>query len=95
MRYIGCCNLPAWLVAKANGYAGKKGWTPFVSSQNYYSIAGRDVERELVPMVDLKLSDEHLSELDQVSAIAKEYPAWMVDMINTYRPASLINKKFV
>lgn len=50
VRYIGCSNLPAWLVMKANGIAEKNGWTKFVSTQNYYSIAGRDLEREIVPM---------------------------------------------
>ena len=35
---------------KANSFAEKMGWTKFVASQNFYSIAGRDVEREIVPM---------------------------------------------
>lgn len=51
VRYIGCSNLAAWQVMKANGIAEKNGWTKFVSTQNYYSIAGRDLENELVPMV--------------------------------------------
>ena len=51
MRYIGCSNLAAWQVMKANGIAEKNGWTKFVSTQNYYSIAGRDLENEIVPMV--------------------------------------------
>lgn len=51
VRYIGCSNLAAWQVMKANGIAEKYGWTKFVSTQNYYSIAGRDLENELVPMV--------------------------------------------
>ncbi len=50
VRYIGISNHPAWMVMKANAYAEKMGWTKFVASQNYYSIAGRDIERELVPM---------------------------------------------
>ena len=50
VRYVGCCNLPAWMVMQANGIAAKHDWTPFVTTQNYYSIAGRDVERELVPL---------------------------------------------
>ena len=50
VRYIGCSNLAAWQVMKANGIAEKNGWTPFSSTQNYYSIAGRDLENELVPM---------------------------------------------
>ena len=50
VRYIGISNHPAWMVVKANSYAEKLGWTKFVASQNYYSIAGRDIEREIVPM---------------------------------------------
>jgi aryl-alcohol dehydrogenase-like predicted oxidoreductase len=51
VRYIGCSNLPAWMVMKANGIAEKNGWTKFVTTQNFYAIAARDIERELVPMV--------------------------------------------
>lgn len=50
VRYLGISNHPAWMVVKANSYAEKMGWTKFVASQNYYSIAGRDIEREIVPM---------------------------------------------
>lgn len=50
VRYIGISNHPAWMVMKANSYAEKMGWTKFVASQNYYTIAGRDIEREIVPM---------------------------------------------
>lgn len=50
VRYLGISNHPAWMVTKANGIADKMGWTKFVALQNYYSIAGRDVEREIVPM---------------------------------------------
>lgn len=57
VRYIGCSNLPAWMVMKANGIAERNGWTKFVSTQNYYSIAGRDLEREIVPMtIDQKMA---------------------------------------
>lgn len=50
VRYLGISNHPAWMVAKANGIADKMGWTKFVALQNYYSIAARDIERELVPL---------------------------------------------
>lgn len=50
VRYLGVSNHPAWKVAKANGIADKMGWTKFVASQNYYTIAGRDIEREIIPM---------------------------------------------
>ena len=50
VRYIGVSNHPAWMVAKANGFADKMGWSKFVASQNYYSIAARELEREIIPM---------------------------------------------
>ena len=50
VRYLGVSNHPAWMVVKANAYAEKMGWTKFVASQNFYSIAARDIEREIIPM---------------------------------------------
>jgi aryl-alcohol dehydrogenase-like predicted oxidoreductase len=49
-RYVGFSNLPAWLAMKAIAYAGAHGLSRFQSAQVYYSIAGRDIEREMVPM---------------------------------------------
>src|SRR5262249_2558316 len=51
VRYVGFSNLAAWLAMKAIGYAEANGLARFQSAQVYYSIAGRDIERELVPMV--------------------------------------------
>ncbi|WP_149242389.1 aldo/keto reductase [Dyadobacter sp. 32] len=51
VRYIGVSNHTAWQIMKANGIAEKNGWTKFVACQHYYSIAGRELERELVPMM--------------------------------------------
>ncbi len=48
-RYVGCSNLAAWQITKANGLADEHGWERFQSLQAYYTIAGRDLERELVP----------------------------------------------
>jgi aryl-alcohol dehydrogenase-like predicted oxidoreductase len=50
VRYIGVSNHPAWMVMKANSFAEYHGWTKFVATQNFYSIASRDIEREIVPM---------------------------------------------
>ncbi len=50
VRYLGVSNHPAWMVMKANSLAAQMGWTKFVASQNFYSIASRDIEREIVPM---------------------------------------------
>lgn len=50
VRYVGFCNLPAWLAMKAIAHADARGLSRFVSAQVYYSIAGRDIEREIVPL---------------------------------------------
>ena len=51
VRYVGVSNWTAWRIAKANGIADKQGWNRIESLQAYYSIAGRDLERELVPLM--------------------------------------------
>ena len=51
IRYIGASNLAAWQLAKALGVADRYGLSRFVSSQSYYSLAGRDIEAELVPLL--------------------------------------------
>jgi len=51
VRYIGLCNFAAWQIAKANGISTANGYARFESAQMYYSIAGRDLEREVVPVV--------------------------------------------
>jgi aryl-alcohol dehydrogenase-like predicted oxidoreductase len=52
VRYVGFCNLPAWLAMKAIAFADSHGLARFVSAQMYYSIAGRDIEREVVPLAE-------------------------------------------
>ena len=52
IRYIGCSNLAAWQIMKAQGIAGKEHLEKFVTLQAYYSIAGRDIEREITPMLE-------------------------------------------
>jgi aryl-alcohol dehydrogenase-like predicted oxidoreductase len=51
VRYIGCSNLAAWHIMKALGISAQQHLSKFVSLQAYYTIAGRDLERELVPML--------------------------------------------
>ena len=51
VRYIGCSNLAAWQLMKALGISARKHLSKFVSLQAYYTIAGRDLERELVPLL--------------------------------------------
>ncbi|CAD5109859.1 aldo/keto reductase [Zestomonas carbonaria] len=52
VRYIGCSNLAAWQVMKALGVSERRNLAPFASVQAYYSLAGRDLEHELLPMIE-------------------------------------------
>jgi len=51
VRYIGCSNWGAWKMMKAQAISDQRGWARFETVQAYYSIAGRDLEREIVPMM--------------------------------------------
>jgi len=51
VRYIGLSNWAAWQVAKAVGIAEAKRYAPIASLQAYYTLAGRDLEREVIPML--------------------------------------------
>ncbi len=51
VRYVGLSNWAAWQVAKAIGIAERLGLARPASLQSYYSLAGRDLEREIVPML--------------------------------------------
>jgi aryl-alcohol dehydrogenase-like predicted oxidoreductase len=50
VRYLGVSNHAAWHIAKSLGISERKGLARFESVQAYYSIAGRDLEREIVPL---------------------------------------------
>ena len=52
VRYIGCSNWQAWKIAKALGVSELRNLARFDTLQAYYSIAGRDLEREIVPMLE-------------------------------------------
>ncbi|MCM2130087.1 aldo/keto reductase [Larsenimonas rhizosphaerae] len=51
VRYIGVSNWAAWQIMKARGIADKQGLAQFQSLQAYYTLAGRDLEREIAPML--------------------------------------------
>ena len=51
VRYVGVSNWAAWQIVKALGIAERLGLARFESLQAYYTVAGRDLERELVPML--------------------------------------------
>jgi aryl-alcohol dehydrogenase-like predicted oxidoreductase len=52
VRTIGCSNLAAWQIMKALAISDKHGWARFETVQAYYSIAGRELEREILPLVE-------------------------------------------
>jgi aryl-alcohol dehydrogenase-like predicted oxidoreductase len=52
VRYIGVSNWQAWKIAKALAVSEFKNLARIDTLQAYYSIAGRDLERELVPLLE-------------------------------------------
>ena len=52
VRHIGCSNWQAWKIARALSISEFKNLARFDTLQAYYSIAGRDLERELVPLLE-------------------------------------------
>jgi aryl-alcohol dehydrogenase-like predicted oxidoreductase len=52
VRYIGLSNWHAWRIMKALGISELKNLAKFDTLQAYYSIAGRDLEREIVPLLE-------------------------------------------
>ncbi|PVI02901.1 Aldo/keto reductase [Periconia macrospinosa] len=48
--YLGISNAPAWVVVKANDYARENGLRPFSVYQGQWSVANRDMERDIIPM---------------------------------------------
>jgi aryl-alcohol dehydrogenase-like predicted oxidoreductase len=51
VRYIGCSNLAAWQVMKSLGISTLGHLEKFITLQAYYSLAGRELEREIIPML--------------------------------------------
>jgi aryl-alcohol dehydrogenase-like predicted oxidoreductase len=51
VRYIGCSNLAAWQLMKALAVSREQGLERFKCTQSYYSLAGRDLEREMIPLL--------------------------------------------
>ncbi len=51
VRYIGCSNLAAWQLMKALWVSDRHNLHRFETLQAYYTVAGRDLERELVPLL--------------------------------------------
>jgi aryl-alcohol dehydrogenase-like predicted oxidoreductase len=51
VRYIGLCNMAAWQIMKGLAISERHHWARFESVQAYYTVAGRDLEREVVPLL--------------------------------------------
>jgi aryl-alcohol dehydrogenase-like predicted oxidoreductase len=51
VRYIGCSNLAAWQVMKALSISREQRLERFRCTQSYYSLAGRELEREMIPLL--------------------------------------------
>ena len=52
VRYVGVSNWAAWQVSRALGAADRLQLSRFQSYQSYYSLVGRDAERDIVPMLE-------------------------------------------
>ena len=50
VRCLGLSNHAAWQIMKAVSISEYRGWDRFQSIQAYYSLAGRELEREIVPV---------------------------------------------
>ena len=51
VRYVGCSNLEAWELMKALGVSERRGFERFQCTQSYYSLTGRDIERDTIPLI--------------------------------------------
>ena len=51
VRYVGCSNLPAWYLMKALAVSREQRLERFKCTQSYYSLAGRELEREMIPLL--------------------------------------------
>jgi aryl-alcohol dehydrogenase-like predicted oxidoreductase len=51
VRYIGCSNLPAWHLMKALAVSRAEHLERFRCTQSFYSLAGRDLERDTIPLI--------------------------------------------
>lgn len=51
VRYIGCSNLAAWQMMKSLAISREQHLERFRCTQSYYSLAGRELEHEIVPFI--------------------------------------------
>ncbi len=107
VRYTGVSNWAAWQIAKAVGISQSRGWAKFASLQAYYTLAGRDLERELVPMLSSEglgllvwsplagglLSGKYSRETEQVEGSRRSELAFPpVEMERTYNVIDVLKE---
>ena len=51
VRYIGLCNMAAWQIMKGLAISEKNRWSRYERVQAYYTVAGRDLERDVLPLL--------------------------------------------
>jgi len=51
VRYLGFSNWSAWRAAAALEFQNTNGLAPFITGQMYYSLVGRDIENDVIPMM--------------------------------------------
>ena len=51
VRYIGCSNMEAWQLMQALGISRQRGLEAFKCTQSYYSLAGRELEQQTIPLI--------------------------------------------
>ena len=51
VRYIGCSNMEAWELMQALGISEQRGLEAFRCTQSYYSLAGRELEQQTIPLI--------------------------------------------
>ena len=51
VRYIGCSNMEAWELMQALGISDQRGIEAFRCTQSYYSLAGRELEQQTIPLI--------------------------------------------
>ncbi|MAX80050.1 MAG: aldo/keto reductase [Crocinitomicaceae bacterium] len=52
VRYIGCSNFAAWQLMKSLSLSEKLNLEKYIVYQGYYSLIGRDVEQEILPLLE-------------------------------------------
>lgn len=50
VRYIGCSNFSGWHLMKSLSVSERHGWSRYIAHQVYYSLVGRELEWELMPL---------------------------------------------